>query len=270
MCVGILGLVIVLAKTSGMSLKNGWVATAIFAAIGCIITSISFTPYMGMIAGTLYFLTLIIFPFARKLVLPLTLLGITAIFAVTYHVATSPLGEKPASEAGGSLWTRKQIIHESWAKARFAGPFGYGIRADFTDQDNTDDNFDLKSVDNSYMQFTLTHGYVYTILWISIAVFFSWRMTLAFIHIRHPSQVFPLAVSTAIVLGLMVSMYTVWAGALYTIVWVILLGLANTLIDQVLYGVPESQQRGFPVIIPAGKYGPGFHASRPIRVLNLR
>jgi hypothetical protein len=30
-----------------------------------------------------------------------------------------------------------------------------------------ENSFDLKSVDNSYMQFTLTHGYVYTTLWIS-------------------------------------------------------------------------------------------------------
>jgi hypothetical protein len=270
MCVGLLGMIAVLARTSGVRLTNGWVATALFAAVGCIITSISFTPYLGMIAGSAYFLTLIIFPFTRKLVLPLTLLGIAAIFAVTYHVANTPLGEKPASEAGGSLWTRKQIIHESWAKARDAGPFGYGIRADFTDQDDKDDNFDLKSVDNSYMQFTLTHGYVYTILWISIGVFFSLRVTLAFMKIRHPSQVFPLAVSTATVLGLMVSMYTVWAGALYTVIWVILLGLANTLIDQVRFGVPAAVPQLTPAMIPAGKYGPGFPGKRPIRVLTVR
>jgi hypothetical protein len=30
-------------------------------------------------------------------------------------------------------------------------------------------------------------------------------------------------------------MYTVWAGALYTVIWMVLLGLSNTLIDLVLY-----------------------------------
>jgi hypothetical protein len=256
MCVVILGMIVVLAKTSGLSLKNGWVATAIFAAIGCVITSISFTPYVGMIAGTGVFLALTFVPVVRKLILPMTLLMIAAIGGWTYHVATEPLGEKPDSEAGGSYWTRKEIVHESWQKAKIAGPFGLGIRADFTDED--DNSFDLKSVDNSYMQFTLTHGYVYTALWISIAIFFSWRMTTAFAAVTHPSQVFPLAVCTATVLGLMVSMYTVWAGALYTVVWVIMLGLANTLIDSVRYGVPAARPREARVIVPAGKYNPGL------------
>ena len=264
MCVVILGLVVVLAKTSGLSLKNGWVATAIFAAIGCVITSISFTPYMGMIAGTACFLVLTFIPLSRKLILPMTLLVIAVIGAWTFHVATEPLGDKPDGEAAGSLWTRKEIIHESWQKARLAGPFGLGIRPDFSDDDDSD--FDLKSVDNSYMQFTLTHGYVYTVLWISIAVFFSWRMTTAFGAVTHRSQIFPLAVCTATVLGLMVSMYTVWAGALYTVVWVIMLGLANTLIDSVRYGIPETKQRGFQVIVPAGKYGPGFASNTALRI----
>jgi hypothetical protein len=267
MCVVILGLVIVLAKTSGMSLKNGWVATAIFAAVGCIITSISFTPYIGMIAGTGFFLTLTYIPLSRKLILPMTLVVIALIGGWTIHVATEPLGEKPDGEAAGSLWTRKEIVHESWQKAKIAGPFGLGIRADFTDDD--DNSFDLKSVDNSYMQFTLTHGYVYVTLWISIAIFFSWRMTTAFAAVTNPSQIFPLAVCTATVLGLMVSMYTVWAGALYTVVWVIMLGLANTLIDSVKESAPAgvtTPRRPASRILPAGKYGPGFGANTSLRI----
>lgn len=212
MCVVILGMVAVLARTSGKKLSSPPVATALFAAFGCICTSISFTPYMGVAAGSVCFLTLIFVPITRKLVLPLTLLAITVLGGYTYHVAKTPLGEKPDTEAGGSLYTRKQIIQESWEKASSDKPFGLGIRPDFT---TSDDNFDLKSVDNSYMQFTLTHGWVYTALWISIAVFFAFRVTMGFRAVRHPSQVFPLAVCTATVLGLMVSMYTVWAGAVH-------------------------------------------------------
>ena len=48
-------------------------------------------------------------------------------------------------------------------------------------------------------------------------------------------RIFPLAVGTAVGLGLMVSMYTVWAGAHYTVIWMVLLGLSNTLVDLVLY-----------------------------------
>jgi hypothetical protein len=42
----------------------------------------------------------------------------------------------PTVKLPGSMWTRKMIIHESWAKAQGAGPFGYGLRPDLTDEDD--------------------------------------------------------------------------------------------------------------------------------------
>ena len=111
----------------------------------------------------------------------------------------------------------------------------WALHIDFTDDDplfseSDDSDFDLKSVDNSYHavhhdpRLGLHHA-----LWISIAIFY--------LLPGHddgfpggppsPSQVLPLAVCTATVLALMVSMYTVWAGALYTVVWAIMLGLSQ-------------------------------------------
>jgi hypothetical protein len=237
MCLVILGMIAVLAKTSGLSLKNGWVSTALFASFGCIITSISFTPYVGCIVGFAALMTMIFVPFSRKLVFPGTVLFAAALFTYTYVNAKAPLGDKPDDQFGGSMWTRREIIMQSWKKAEQAGPFGFGIRPRFEE----DDDFDLKSIDNSYMQFTISHGWVYTLLWVSIGLCFAWRAGAAFRHITHPSQVFPIAVATATVLGLMVSMYTVWAGALYTVIWAIMLGLANTLIDNVLAAAKRTQ-----------------------------
>jgi hypothetical protein len=265
MCVVFLGMVAVFARTSGTSLKNPWVALALFAAFGCVITSISFTPYIGTIAGTGFLLTLVYIPAARRILLPLTLLVVIGLAGFTYRVATQPLGDKPDGELPGSLWTRKMIIVESFKKAQTAGPFGLGIRPDFGD----DEDFDLKSVDNSYMQFALTRGWVYTSLWVSISIFFSWRMTKAFLAVNHPSQVFPLAASTATVLGLMVSMYTVWAGALYAVVWVIMLGLSNTLIDSVLESANARQpvsQNGMRRPRPQPGYRPGFSTQPGLRL----
>jgi hypothetical protein len=238
MCVVLLGMTAVLARTSGMRLLNPWVALALFGAAGCVITSISFTPYVAMTAGSVFFLILIAMPYARKLLVPLVLVVITGVFAFTYHAANTKLGDKPEGDLPGSFWTRKLIITESWKKAVTAGPFGYGRWLDFSD-----DDFDLTSVDNSYMLFTMSYGWVYTTLWVSIAVFFAIRMTIAFNHVRHRSQVFPLAVATATVLGLMVSMYTVWAGGEYRVVWAIMLGLTNTLIDSVLETSPSQASR---------------------------
>ncbi len=231
MCLVILGMIAVLASTTGRGLNNIWVILGMLGAFGCIVTSISFTPYMGLVACALFFLTLQLFPKSRMLLMPGTLAVIAVIFAFTYHVAHSKLGPKPESDLAGSLWTRKVIISESWKKATTAGAFGYGKTLDFSEEDD----FDLSSVDNSYMLFTMTRGWVYTALWISLGVWFSIRMTLAFARATHPSQIFPLSAATATVLALMISMYTVWAGALYTVVWMIMLGLSNTLIDMVVF-----------------------------------
>jgi hypothetical protein len=267
MCVVLFGMVAVLASTSGFGIWRYRVLFTLGMTLLCIFMSISFTPYVGTIATVMVFSTLMLVPFTRKLVLPLTLLIFGALFAYTYNAATTKLGEKPSGDLPGSMWTRKLIVQESWHKARDAGPFGYGLRADLQENEGDDDRFDLKSVDNTYMNYTLTHGWVYTALWISIGVFFSFRMTRAFNAITHPSQIFPLTVATATVLALMVSMYTVWAGALYTVIWVIMLGLANTLIDGVLEArrVGTSQRRGFGVVRPLA----GSSAFRPQPVMRI-
>ena len=251
MCLALIGIIAILAKTTGKKLTNIWVALALLGALGCLVTSISFTPYVGFFASTCAFLVLTLVPRSRKLVLPLTLVVFAGIFAFTYYVAHEKLGPKPDGDLPGSLYTRKMIIVQSWKEAVKAGPFGYGRILDFSD----DPDFDLASVDNSYLQFAMTRGWVYTALWISIGFFFAIRMTAAFNHATHPSQIFPLAVGTAVGLGLMVSMYTVWAGAQYTVIWMVLLGLSNTLIDLVLYpdmlllpakaNVVESAERRF-------------------------
>ncbi len=230
MCIVLLGMVAVLARTSGVKLRRIPVAVALFACVGCVVVSISFTPYMGLIAGTLALGTLTFLPFTRRLVLPMTLSAIVAGFGYTVYMAHAVINTDVADNGvQASLETRKVIIHQSWAKAVTAGPFGYGLRADFSD----DDDWGLTSVDNSYMQFTLTRGWVYTGLWLMIAVTFSYRVQSAFKASTDRSQVFPLAVCTATVLGLMVAMFTVWAGALYTVVWIVMLGLGCSLIDAV-------------------------------------
>lgn len=246
MCLVLLGMIAVLARTSGVRLRNPWVTLALLGAVGCLITSISFTPYIGLAAGTVFFLTLMAAPLFRKMLVPLVLIVIGGMFAFTYHAAHTKLGDKPEGELPASFWIRKMIVTQSWKKAVTAGAFGYGRLLDFSQ----DEDFDLASVDNSYMLFTMSRGWVYTTLWVSIAVFFAIRMTGAFNHATHRSQVIPLAIATATILGLMVSMYTVWAGGLYRVVWAIMLGLSCTLIDQVTHPewVPRPRRRrGFPV-----------------------
>ena len=79
----------------------------------------------------------------------------------------------------------------------------------------------------------MTRGWVYTALWLSIAVLFAGRVGRALSRVTERAQLLPLCICAATVLGLMVSMYTVFAGSLYTIVWMVMLGLSNTLIDAV-------------------------------------
>ena len=261
MCLVLIGMIAVLARTTGTKLTNPWVALALFGALGCLVTSISFTPYIGLGAGIAVLLTLVMLPFTRKLVLPLTLLGIGVLFTFTYTVAHQKIGDKPDGELAGSLWTRKEIIQQSWKKAASAGAFGYGRQLNFGNDE--DDDFDLSSVDNAYMLHTMMHGWIYTTLWVSIAVFFSMRMTFAFFKITHESQVFPLAVATATVLALMVSMFTVWAGALYVVVWSVMLGLSNTLIDLVMHPEMATESTRRPMAMGRQPKPPGV----PMRIV---
>jgi hypothetical protein len=244
MFVVILGMLAVLAWTSGVSLRNRWVALSMLASVCCVVVSISYTPYMGIIAGGLALAALMGMPRTRRLLLPGTLAIIALLFSYTYVMAKAPLVDRADKAAGNgieaSLETRQLIIREGWAKSVEAGPFGFGLRADFS----SDTDFDLASVDNSYLQFTMTRGWVYTLLWVLIGVSFAARATVAFKHLSDPSQAFPLAVASATVLGLMVSMYTVWAGALYTVLWFMMLGLSNTLIDQVMAASAARQGQG--------------------------
>lgn len=245
MCVILMGMVAVLAKTTGTSLKNPWVALAIFAAFGCVVTSISFTPYVGMIAGIAILLTLLALPWARYLVVPLVLIVVTGVTIFTYNVAHEPLGTKQAGDLNGSYYTRRLIVVESWRRAETAGAFGYGPKIP------RGDGFDLTSVDNSYMLFTMTRGYVYTILWIMLGVTFAIRTTRGFLHVTHRSQVFPLAAGFSTIFALMLSMYTVWGGAIYVVVWAVMLGMSNTIVDLVIYPQMRLEEQ------PAGRKSSG-------------
>ena len=250
MAVVFLGMVAVLARTSGVRLTNPWVLAALVGSIGCVVVSISYTPYMGLIAGSAALGTLMAVPLARRMLLPLTLSAITVLFAYTYYMAVSPLEDRSAdapsaNNVAGSMNTRKLIVHQSWPKAVTAGPFGWGLQYNFTD----DETFDLSSVDNSYMQFTMTRGWVYTALWIGMGVTFAARAGRAFRVTTDRAQVLPLAVCSATVLGLMVSMYTVWAGAVYAVVWIVMLGLSNALIDTVM-SAAAARAGGLPVVTP--------------------
>ena len=128
MCVVLLGMVAALASTSGVKLSNPWVITAMFACLGCVFVSISYTPYLGVIAGIMFFLALRFISITRTLLVPLTLFMICVIGGYTYHIAHEPLGDKPeTNDMAGSVWIRKLIITQAWKKAEIAGPFGLGI-----------------------------------------------------------------------------------------------------------------------------------------------
>lgn len=254
MCLGLLGLIAALAATSGVRLTRPMVALTLAATGGCLVLSLSFTPYAGLAVGVALLAVMAANRFARLMILPLTLAIAGGLCAFTFWAALLPLGPKPESELGGSLYTRKVIMHESWPVAKAAGWFGLGRQPDFERLPEADE-FSLASVDNSYMQFVMTRGWLFLTMWTSIGFIFAWRATRAFLVVRTPGQVFPLAVVTATVLALMVSMYTVWAGALYTTVWFILIGLSNTLFDAVLAAAAaerDGRRRGFAPVVPPG------------------
>ena len=160
-----------------------------------------------------------------------------------------------------SYQIRALIMQNAWETAASAGWFGY---ADTLKRSQ----INFSSVDNSYLLFVLRRGFGYLVLFLLIPVVLTLRAGKAFGRALLPQQRFPLAVAIAVVLGTMASMYTVWFGFVYAVLWMMTLALANSMMDVLIYGPPRQAQQ--PQALPRrrGGYVPSraVPAGQPVAV----
>ena len=243
-CLLVTALIVVMAMTTSVGLKNIYVQLAIVAGLGASFSSLSFTAWVGIFASFAIFCTLWLLPFSRKLVLVAVLIMFGGFGYMTnklYHTDVEARQEEEDAEKGqtvqDSMLVCAKIVQNSWPFASTAGLFGWGNTIRHS-------QLALESVDNSYILFTMRRGFVFLILFLMLPVSLAIRSVKAFRNATFKQQALPLAVALASVLGIMTAMYTVWFGFAYSVLWTIMVALAASMMD-VLRGEIPSQRRGF-------------------------
>jgi hypothetical protein len=226
----------VFASTTSVGLKNWWVRLGLLAAVGSSISSLSFTSFMGIAACIAGVGVIWMMPKLGKL-MPLAVACMFLVGGIVTNKLLNTNVERESEQMGAtvtdSVMVRAMIVQNSWPFVSDSGYFGWGntIRRSV---------LNLDSVDNSYILFTMRRGMVFLGLFLLIPVLLAWRARKAFKLIYLPQQYQPLALGLAGVLGIMVSMYTVWFGFVYSVMWMMLLAFTNSMIDVILYGAPKT------------------------------
>ncbi|HEY8665065.1 MAG TPA: hypothetical protein VIL86_00290 [Tepidisphaeraceae bacterium] len=234
-CLLMIGLIVVLAKTSGVGLKNYTVRYAIVAAAIALGTSMSFTPYAAALAAIAIYWALTRVRTVRTMLTSVVVLMIFGSVMLTIGLlSTSSANSRSLGTLEGSFRNRALIVQHSVRMIPQAGMFGFGR--------NIPKELNLDSVDNAYLVFALRYGYPCMILWLLLPVALAHRAVKAFGLCRSHEQRLPLAVAVASVLGCMVGMYTVWAAASYTAMFLLMLAFAVSMIDIYLDKMPMAQR----------------------------
>ncbi len=216
----------VLTYMSGRSLAEKRIKFALAGAMLSVMTSMSFTSiFAAMIMGGLF----VAFYYQRWLVnaLPLVVLSmVLGAFYLTNDLLGRTLIEEQrdlTNALGDSVWIRALIVQRAWELAQVAGWFGF-------ERTITKDQLLLDSVDNSYMLFILRHGWTYFFGWMALIFSITMlghrlitRTADATPYLRIPAILIPCCL-----IAILVGMYTVWFGFIYSLFWLILLGMGVT------------------------------------------
>lgn len=230
------------AATTSIGLRNWWVRLGLFAAVGSALSSLSFTSFMGIAACGAGVAVIWMLPKLGKL-MPLAVACMFLVGGYMTHRLLNMNVERESENVGqdiqDSVMVRAMIVQNSWPFVTSSGWFGYGntIRRS---------QLNLDSVDNSYILFTMRRGYAFLSLFLAIPLVLGWRARKAFKQIWLPQHYQPLTLGIAGVLGIMVSMYTVWFGFVYSVMWMILLAMTTSMLDVIQYGAPVKSRASQP------------------------
>jgi hypothetical protein len=253
------GLIPAMAIAGGVRLKDWRVIGGILASGAIVIESISFSSFIGLAVAGSIFATLYFIRNSELFLVPLTIAAIVGGFVFTNHLLSIDLQAiKPASEKEqleGSFYVRTLIVQNSWNTfGKDAGWIGFG-----------DINIDKKvlgldSVDNSYMLFLMRRGWVHLSLRLVLAIMVAYVGMKMLRQARTPATRLPAAAFVAALMGIMVSMYTVWFGFVYAVLWTCTLAMTVTMRQMMAEQAFAALGRGFAVLPPRGVARP---LSRP-------
>jgi hypothetical protein len=254
-CLLLTGMIAIFATTTKTGLRNPWVLLGLCAALGSAFCSLSFTAFMGLFSAIGLFVVFWYFRFSMR-VLPLVYIAmVLGGLAATSYMNSMKLSEETPEDASlnSSLWMRATIVQNCWPFCADAGALGWGKKI-------KKDQLDLESVDNSYLLFIMRRGWLFFAVFMAIPLALCFRGAKAYARTWSPQQRLPLVVGVTMVLAIMVAMFTVWFGFVYSILWVITMGLVGSIIDKILAvqtvpaAFPQRRAVGYmqPGMMPAG------------------
>jgi hypothetical protein len=247
------GIVPALCVASGLRLRDWRVIGGTIAGAMIVGESISFSSIIGFGVALMIFLALRYVRKSEYLLVP----GVIAVaiggFLFTANLLTIDLESiKPANveeQLAGSYYVRVLIVQNSWNRfGQQAGLLGFG------DDTISKQDLGLESVDNSYMLFLMRRGWIHLSLRLLLALVIASLGTAMLRKARGVARVPPAAL-VAVLLGTMASMYTVWFGFVYAVLWTLALGMMVTM-RQIIGGTVKQE---VPATLPAAPvYGRGF------------
>jgi hypothetical protein len=231
----IAAMIALMASTTSVGLKNIYVQLGIIASLAISATSMSWSSYAGTAAAVGLFAAIWCIPLLGR-VLPLIVIAmICGGFIVANRLEHMDLGprENVGQTFSDSLWIRASIMQNSWPFASTAGAFGYGKTIKHSE-------LNLDSVDNGYLLFTMTRGWVFLTLFLSLPLMLALRASWLYGRTQLPQHRLPVIISIAAVLGAMVAMFTVWFGFVYSFLWILMLAMGHSILDVLRYGPPQT------------------------------
>lgn len=245
--VGVLvgGMILLLTPAAGKKWNHPLPLLGLCAAGGMVFGSVSITAW-GALVVALVLYTL----FSRPRIGPMLVVPVLAVMAIgmvlfTAHALNVTLGEKPVDDpAGASQWIRLKIIQDSWPNCSTAGWVGYGSKLDTT-------NIGVGSVDNAYLLFIMSEGWIALVGWIILAFILAFRGAAALKNARTASERLPVAAGIAGIFAMFYAMYTVFYGFVYATTLCVVFGMLSTMV-QMLTTRPKPAPGTFQQAIPLG------------------
>lgn len=257
------GLIAIFASTTAVGLRNGKTLLGLGAAVFVSLASLSFSAFANIAAGAGAYAALRFMPSLARGSVVYVMLGILAGLGVTGHLLKRPLGERDdrfGQTVDDSMYMRTRIVQESMPVVLDAGWSGYGKDGVEGELKNRSPDKDyIKSIDNTYLLMIMQRGWPYFLLFMLIPFYVAWRTMAVWAVAPADSQRIPVAAATAVIFSIMIVMYTIFFGFVYSKLWLVMLGVFSTLTDVLLGRIYLESERAIrQPADPRGAYASGF------------
>jgi len=212
----IFALITILASRSAVALHRLWIAAGLGGSVALVCAALSFTSFLATLVALTLFVLLSKSRLARRYLVGIVLVLILTGAGMTMRLVGRPLGERPDDDdatLSRSYWIRQMIVQRSFEAATVAGPFGVGYEESRA--------LELESVDNAYILIAIQRGWVALGLWLALPLCIAHRASKGLRRARSPTQLRAIAAGMSGVLAIMIAMYTVFFGFVYSnLLWI--------------------------------------------------